>query len=97
MFRKHACILMFVLLIISTDNAAFSILRLPNSYATEIVFMRSLGRGEQPCRRIRFDYFYQEVILSIYSSQMQELGHEIFLPQSYPPICFKLGSRSAAI
>ena len=37
MFRKHACILMFVLLIISTDNAAFSILRLPNSYATEIL------------------------------------------------------------
>lgn len=47
------------------------------------VFMRSLGRGDQPFRRIRFDDFYQEVILSIYSSQMHEVGHEIFLPQSY--------------
>jgi hypothetical protein len=45
--------------------------------------MRSVGRGEQPCRRIRFDGFYQEVILSIYSSQMYEVDHEIFLPQSY--------------
>ena len=45
-------------------------------------FMRSLGRGEQPCRRMRFDGFCQEVTLSIYSSQMHEVGHEIFLPQS---------------
>ena len=45
--------------------------------------MRSLGLGEQPCRHIRFDDFYQEVIVRVYSSQIHEVGHEIFLPQSY--------------
>ena len=45
--------------------------------------MRSRGRGEQPCRRTRSDGFYQALILNIHSSQMHEVGHEIFLPESY--------------
>jgi hypothetical protein len=72
---------MSVLRILLTDKAAFSVLRLPYSYATEILSSCVLLDVVSNLADVS-DLMISTRKLSL-SSQMLEVGHEIFLPQSY--------------
>jgi hypothetical protein len=69
---------MFVLHILLTDNAAFSVLRLPCSYATEILSSCILLDVVSNLADVS-DLMISTRKLSL-SSQMLEVGHEILLP-----------------